>query len=77
MKTQFDTETEAQAALATARCGSLGWCPVIKEDCKRKCICYEEGHIYEPAPMSETKYWRIQYPYCTNVLISGVVIVEQ
>ena len=48
MKTQFDTETEAKAALATSRCGSLGWCWVIKEDCKRKCISYSKGDIQEP-----------------------------
>jgi hypothetical protein len=76
MKTQFETEKEAQAALATARCGSLGWCPLIKEDCKRKCICYYEGDIHEANPITEPKGWLVHYPSCTNVLISGVITAD-
>ena len=76
MKTQFESEKEAKAALATSRCGSLGWCPLIKEDCKRKCLSYYEGDMHQSNPVSQTKYWLVYSPRCTNVLISGVITVE-
>ena len=75
MKTQFESEKEAEAALATSRCGSLGWCPLIKEDCKRKCICYYKGDIKQYKPKPDYP-WNVYYPRCTNVLISGVITVE-
>jgi hypothetical protein len=78
MKTQFETETEAEAALAARRCGSLGWCPLIKEDCKRKCICYYKGDITcsDGNPAESQQFWFVHYPSCTNVLISGVITVK-
>ena len=75
MKTQFETEKEAKAALAPARCGSLGWCHVIKEDCKRKCVSYREGDIKQYS--SKLDYpWYVLYPYCINPLVCGVITVE-
>ena len=77
MKTQFDTEKEAQETLRKARLESLGWCPVIKEGCKgyltkpKPCICYCEGRISEPD--EDSTRWRVHYPYCDHVLISGVI----
>lgn len=79
MKTQFDTEKEAQTALKNAREESLGWCPVIKETCARGCICYYKGNIYETSGINKRTdgfNWRVHYPGCTNVLISGVITVE-
>ena len=74
MKTQFDTEPEAYAALATARCASLGWCPLTKMDCKRKCMSYYEGDMHKP--YINSLKWIVHYPCCTNVLICGVIIVK-
>lgn len=73
MKTQFDTEQEAQEALETARERPLGYCPLINGICIKDCICYYAGDIHEPAPASQKKYWMVHYPGCTNVLINGEI----
>ena len=79
MKTQFDTEKEAQEALRVARFESLGWCPVIKEACKgyltepKPCICYQEGG-FKKDPFKDR--YNIYYPYCINPLVWGVITVE-
>ena len=76
MKTIFDTEKEAQRALKPARNLGLGFCPLIKHECRVDCICYYEGDIHQSDPITQGKYWFIHYPCCTNVLISGVITVE-
>ncbi len=82
MKTQFDTNKEAQDALDTANCESLGWCPAIKQECRKDCICYYKGDIHYQEPKQypgsgpTKEYWFVQYPGCTNVLISGIVTIE-
>ncbi len=75
MKTQFDTEKEAETALKNANNESLGWCPLIKDVCvKHVCVCYYAGDIH--APYGARKDWVVHYPGYTNVLISGVITVE-
>ena len=82
METQFETKIDAEKALDAERIKSLGWCPVIKEPCKKNCTCYYEGDIHHQPPKrypgsDPTKeYWFVQFPGCTNVLISGVITVE-
>jgi hypothetical protein len=88
MKTQFETEDEAAQALGAARAKSLGWCPIIQKSCHvipaadGNCICYYEGTIrHQEAKQfrnfdARKEYWFVQYPGCTNVLISGVITVE-
>ena len=76
MKIQFDTEEEAQEALDAVRIKGLKFCPLIKRDCIKNCICYYEGAIDQSNPVSQPKCWFVQYPCCTNVLISGVITVE-
>lgn len=83
MKTQFDTEGEAEKALDVRRTENLGWCPLINEPCKGKnCICYYEGDIHHKEPKQFrqfdpiNEYWFVHYPGCTNLLISGVITVE-
>lgn len=72
MKTQFDTEKGAQAALEEARYKSIGFCPLINTHCVKDCVCYHKGDIGE-ITISNKHYWAIRYPYCTNVLISGQI----
>ena len=86
MRTQFDTKIEAEGALEEAQGESLGGCPLFKEDCHdlafkkayrmKVCVCYYEGDIHQSNPITQGKYWFVHYPGCTNVLISGVITVE-
>ena len=82
MKTQFDTEKEAETALNNTRKKSLGWCPAINDICRENCICYYEGSIsHKPAQQfrkfpGPEEYWLVHYPGCTHVLICGVITVE-
>ncbi len=77
MKTQFETEKEAETTLKNANNESLGWCPLIKGPCKTNCICYYAGDIRHQGPKQyptsgpTKEYWFVHYPGCTNVLISG------
>ena len=74
MKTQFDTEKEAEGALDTAKGETLCWCPVIKQDCRKDCGCYYRGDIHEPVrPQEQKGYWTVHYPCCTSPLISGEI----
>ena len=77
MKTQFDTEKEAQEELELAGLEGLGYSPAINAYCQKDCACYKKGDIHEPAPASQKKYWMIHYPYCINPLVCGVITVEQ
>lgn len=81
MKTQFETEEEAQKALNNAREESLGWCPVIKESCHHgqsfieSCVSYYAGDIHhkESQRPPTKEYWFVHYPGCTNVLVNGEI----
>ena len=71
MKTQFESEKEAQEALDKAKGETLCWCPVIKQDCRKDCGCYYKGTISQGS--SPGRFWFAFYPCCTNVLISGEI----
>lgn len=73
MKTQFDTEKEAQEALKEAQGKCLGFCPVARHDCIRDCICYCEGSCRKD-PFKDR--YNIHYPYCINPLVWGTIKVE-
>ena len=78
MKTLFESEKEAQEALEAAKGKCLGYCPIINSSCMKHCICYYKGAIQEPVRPEEQKgYWTVYYPGCTNVLMSGIITVEQ
>ena len=74
MKIQFDTEKEAQEALRHSRNTGLGFCPLIKRECRVDCVSYYEGNIHKPH--AGTTKWIIHYSCCNNVLISGIIAVE-
>lgn len=73
MKDTFDTEKEAQEALDKANKETLGFCPLIKSGCQKNCVCYENGYILAP---DFKPSWKLEPPYCSNVLISGVIDVN-
>ena len=73
MKTQFETEKEAEAALDKAKGETLCWCPVIKQDCRKDCGCYDKGNIRKD-PFKDQ--WRLISPHCINPLVCGVITVE-
>ena len=77
MKTQFDHENEAVEALDAARLEYPGFCPLIRRDCMKNCVCYYKGDIQEPVrPQEQKGYWTVYSPCCTNVLISGEIIAD-
>ena len=71
-KYNYDTEKEAQEALEESRAKGLGFCPLIKQLCHTDCISYDKGHLYG----GNGGRWRVQYPWCSNVLISGIITVH-
>ena len=70
MKTQFETEKEAQEALNGERGKALGFCPLINENCKTACVCYYKGSTKKD-PFKDR--YNVYYPCCANVLISGEI----
>ena len=75
MENKFTNEEAAQNALIKFQAESLGWCPIIRETCRKDCVCYYEGRVYfNLDTLKDT--WRIYIPSCQNVMISGVINVE-
>jgi len=69
MKTQFSTEEGAQLALKHARAKGLGWCPLIKHECRVDCICYYKGIVIQNS--FRKGEWNMHRPTCTSLLISN------
>lgn len=71
-----NSKEAAEEYLGFQRRQTIGWCPVIKEQCKTKCVCYCNGSVFkinsfDKASPLYKEQWRSIAPYCTHVLISG------
>jgi len=53
----------------------LGFCPQIGDDCTKYCVCYVVARVVERNHSGKNKYYAYG-PYCSHVLISGVISVE-
>ncbi len=54
----------------------LPFCPVIKEECWKTCICYEKAQIVEGKTAAGVKTYAIAEPLCSHVMINGIISVE-
>jgi len=73
MAETFKTEKEARERLEKLREDTLGYCPLIRTNCYKKCVCYNKGTIQEVIP---GKRWDVHSPFCDNVLISGNIWIS-
>lgn len=71
-KYDYASEKEAQDVLDQVRDISLGFCPEIKEMCRKDCVCYQKGSISHYTKDLK-KHWRVCQPYCSNVNIRGII----
>ena len=78
-KYTYDTEKEAQEALDQARNEWKHFCPIINTICRKDCISYHAGRIWQDtdAWREKARAWRLCYPWCGNVLISGEITVNR
>ena len=67
----FTTREEAEKAKAQLGKKSLGFCPIIRGECRIDCICYVER-----PPHHGHDTWRLYPNYCDHVMVSGLITIE-
>jgi len=77
--TYYDTQEEADKALEMLpRLAGVAFCPLIKNDCRSDCICYEEGKVTlrrvwnKELVLTEDKFTLIE-ARCNHALICGYI----
>ena len=71
-------QIEAERELEILREKSLGYCPLIKDDCRKDCAAYFEGSVAKNPYKSNDEYeWRVYPPYCSSPVVTGEIEVSQ
>jgi hypothetical protein len=61
------TEEEAKEMLATRADVSPGFCPLIKDECDNRCVCFKPAQIYQ----SKGGLYYVYDSYCDNAMFTG------
>ena len=78
MPGEFDTLNEARGEVRLQienMCRKV--CPLLKSKCTNKCMNFNEPRIQKWKDGENSSYYDVKPGYCDNVLISGVIVVEQ
>ena len=76
-KRDFFWELGAETALRNYELGrvgskSLGFCPVIKDECNPRCICFTNAAVRRYSMRyGSPDIYRIVKAYCSNPMLSG------
>jgi hypothetical protein len=79
---EFATKEEAKEHIETQGVIFLGFCPVIRDDCRTDCICFFPAaplkfSRYDAETRKQVPYFTVSQPYCDHVLICGTVTIQQ
>lgn len=66
------TKEEAEKKLADQKDISLGFCPIIRNLCRKDCISYKQSWINQTSPDNYSFYKDL----CRSPLISGEISVD-
>jgi len=68
------TKEEAEVKLKESqRAQCEKFCPIILNNCKQNCVCFEAGRVYEATPSS----YRVSVTYCSHSLIDNHIHITQ
>ena len=69
--TREEAEKELEKRRNPQAIKSLGFCPLIKTQCRVDCVCYQPARIYSRETSRKVTYWDIIDEACTSPMLSA------
>ena len=63
------TRGEAERKLKNHKKESLGFCPLIKDNCRMDCVCFVKAEIWKPSSLSDTYFFSEHH--CISHMLNG------